>query len=205
MALALKKEERYTLADVMAWDESERIELIEGETVFLMSPPKRPHQRAVLKIATQIEEYLSGKTCEVNIAPFGVRLFEKEGDRPEDVDTLVEPDISIVCDPAKLDDDGCKGAPDFIAEVLSPSNRRHDILTKFNLYQRAGVREYWLVDPEERTVQVFLLEGQHYVVKAVAGTGDRLKINVLEDCEIDLAEVFPADPAAAPPADGREE
>lgn len=87
-----------------------------------------------------------------------MRLFEKNGDTPEDVDTMVEPDIFVVCDHGKLDSHGCKGAPDLVVEVLSPSTQRHDRLVKLDLYQRAGVREYWIISPEEKTAQVFLLQ-----------------------------------------------
>ena len=122
-----------------------------------------------------------------------MRLFEKDGDAPEDVDTVVEPDITIVCDPAKLDDLGCKGAPDMVIEILSPSTQRHDRLVKLGLYQRAGVREYWIVNPDDQTVQVMLLDGggvlqlhEVYDRQAVA------KVNVLDGCFIELSKVFPA-------------
>lgn len=103
---------------------------------------------------------------------------------------MVEPDITVVCDPSKLDDIGCKGAPDLVMEILSPSTQRHDKLTKFNLYQRAGVPEYWIVDPTNRSVQVFVLEDGHYAAKDFGTVGDSLKVNVLDDCTIDLAQVF---------------
>lgn len=104
---------------------------------------------------------------------------------------MVIPDVTVVCDPQKLDSVGCKGAPDLIAEVLSPSNRRHDRFTKFNLYQRAGVREYWIVDPDDKSVQVFLLEEGRYTLKDYGGEKDTVKVNILEDCVIDLSLVFP--------------
>ena len=103
---------------------------------------------------------------------------------------MVEPDISVICDPKKLDDIGCKGAPDLIIEILSPSTRRHDLLTKFNLYLRAGVREYWIVDPANKDVQVFLLEDGHYSAKHFGSEGDKVMVNVLEDCYLDLSEIF---------------
>ena len=136
-----KERERYSYADCLTWDEKDRIEIIDGEA-FMMSPPNLTHQRISRRLTSQIDAFLQGKECELFYAPFGVRLFEKDGDRPEDVDTLVEPDLSVICDKNKLDDAGCKGAPDFIIEIMSPSNRRHDKVTKLNLYQRAGVREY---------------------------------------------------------------
>ena len=133
--MALPQENRYTLADALAWDEQDRVELIDGYPV-MMAPPSRAHQKAVSELNRQLGNYLNGKTCEVYPAPFAVRPFERDGDFPEDVDTMVEPDITVVCDPSKLDDVGCKGAPDLVMEILSPSTQRHDKLTKFNLYQR---------------------------------------------------------------------
>lgn len=188
--MPLPQEKRYTLADALTWDEQERIELIYGDPV-MMSPPTRAHQRASASLVTQLNNYLDGKKCEVYHAPFAVRPFERDGDCPEDVDTLVEPDITLVCDPSKLDNTGCKGAPDLVMEILSPSTSRHDKFVKFNLYQRAGIREYWIVDPIDKSVQVFLLENGHYVAKDFGAAGDHLKVNILEDCAIDLSKVFP--------------
>lgn len=187
--MPLPQENRYTLADALSWDEQERIELIYGYPM-MMSPPIRIHQKVSGELFGQLRNYLKGKKCEVYHAPFAVRPFERGGDDPEDVDTLVEPDITVVCDPSKLDDIGCKGAPDLIMEILSPSTQRHDKLIKFNLYQRAGVREYWIVDPASKSVQVFVLEDGHYAAKDFGTAGENLKVNILEDCMIDLSQVF---------------
>lgn len=187
--MPLPQENRYTLADVLAWEEQERMELINGYPV-MMAPPSRAHQGIVSQLNRQIANYLQGKKCSVYPAPFAVRLFEEKRDRPEDVDTMVEPDITVVCDPAKLDDIGCRGAPDLVMEILSPSTQRHDRLTKFNLYQQAGVREYWIVDPVSRSVQVFLLEDGRYSAKDFGTAGETVRVNVLEDCVIDLSQVF---------------
>lgn len=181
---------RYTFADVLTWDESERVEIINGEA-FMMAPPSRRHQEISGELFGQLRDYLKGKNCKVYHAPFAVRLFEENGDYPEDVDTMVEPDISVVCDPGKLDEYGCKGAPDLIIEILSPSTRRHDRMTKFELYRRAGVREYWIVDPDSRDVQAFVLDGGRYFVKGYGAAEDKMKVDVLEDCVIDLSAVFP--------------
>ncbi len=187
--MPLPQENRYTLADAMDWDEQERIELIDGYPL-MMAPPNRAHQDAVMELSAQLHAYLKGKKCRVYPAPFAVRPFERKGDRPEYVDTLVEPDISVICDPSKLDDIGCAGAPDLVMEILSPSTERHDRFTKFNIYQRAGVREYWIVDPAARTAQVFVLEDGRYAARDFGGAEDRLRVNVLEDCVIDLSQVF---------------
>ena len=184
--------DRYTFADCLTWGESERIEIINGEAV-MMAPPSRTHQEVSGALFAQLYTFLEGKKCRVYSAPFAVRLFEKEGDTPEDVDTTVEPDLSVVCDSSKLDDAGCKGAPDLVMEILSPSTMRHDRFTKFNLYQRAGVREYWIVDPSSKSVQVFVLEDGNYKAQDFGTVGDIIKVNVLDGCFIELSKVFPGE------------
>lgn len=188
MALPAEKS-RYTFADVLTWEENERIEIVNGEAV-MMAPPSVEHQRISREISRQLANYLDGKKCEVFAAPFGVRLFEQDGDGPEDVDTMVEPDISVICDENKLDKYGCKGAPDLVIEILSPSTRRHDRLVKRDLYQRAGVREYWIVNPADKTVQVLLLEDGKLLLREDYGQEDTAKVNVLDDCLIELSKVF---------------
>ena len=189
--MALPKEDHVTLADVLAWDEDLRVELIDGVPV-LMAPPSRIHQEILTEIFYQIRTFLEGKRCRVYPAPFGVRLFEKDGDSPEDVDTMVEPDLVVVCDRDKLDDAGCRGAPDLVIEILSPSTQRHDRMVKYDLYRRAGVREYWLVDPDTRTVQVCVLEDGQYYAPQVYTAGTEVAVNVLDGCVIALEKVFRA-------------
>lgn len=190
MALPAEKE-RYTFADVLTWPDDERAELIDGEVILMAPAPSRGHQGISVELTRQFANYLEGKKCKAYHAPFDVRLFEKDGDTPEDVDTVVEPDITIVCDPSKLDDRGCKGAPDMVVEILSPSTQRHDQLVKLGLYQRAGVREYWIVDPMNKTVRVMLLDAggvlQLHEVYDRAGVA---KVNVLDGCFIELSKVF---------------
>ena len=187
MAIPAEKP-RYTFADVLAWDESERVEIIDGEA-FAMATPLTVHQRISMRLLRLIANFLDGKRCEVFPAPFGVRLFEQDGDLPEDVDTMVEPDITVVCDPEKIDKYGCKGAPDMVIEILSPSNRRHDLTVKYRLYERAGVREYWIVDPEKKFVQVQRLEDGRYDGGEVYLTG-KVPVGLWEDFGIDLGPVF---------------
>ena len=189
MALPAAKA-RYTFEDALMWDGGERIEIIDGEAV-MMAPPSRIHQKISFEIGRQIGNYLEGKKCEIYLAPFGVRLFEKDGDAPGDVDTMVEPDISVVCDKNKLDKHGCKGAPDMVIEVLSPASLRHDRLVKLGLYQRAGVREYWIVDPKNKAVQVFLRDGSGSLkIHEEYGPRDVAKVNVLDGCFVELGKVF---------------
>ena len=190
MALPAEKG-RYTFADVLARNDGERAEIIDGE-VFLMAPaPSRGHQEISGEVFRQLANYLEGKRCKVYHAPFDVRLFEKDGDALEDVDTVVEPDIVVVCDHSKLDDRGCKGAPDMVVEILSPSTQRHDRLVKLGLYQRAGVREYWIVSPDDQTVQVLTLSNGLLLPHEVYSRKDVAKVNALDGCFIELSKVFP--------------
>jgi Uma2 family endonuclease len=187
MALAEKVEEtpRYTWADYLEWDENMRIELVDGEA-FSMAPPSGPHQGVVGELFYRIRGFLEGKPCKVYPAPYAVRLNPREdgGD-----DTVLEPDIVVVCDPAKLDKHGCKGAPDLVIEVLSPSTVRHDRIVKFRKYQRAGVREYWIVDPETQSIQACVLENGRYVT-SMYDEADTAPISVLPGCRIVLKDIF---------------
>ena len=183
--------DHYTFADCLTWREDERIEIINGGAV-MMAPPSTAHQLISGELYRQLANYLEGKKCRAIPAPFAVRLFEKEGDKPDNVDTVVEPDISVVCDHDKLDKHGCKGAPDMVIEILSPSTQRHDQLVKLGLYQRAGVREYWIVDPENKTVRVVLLDnGGAFQLHEIYSRDEVAKVNILEGCFIELAKVFP--------------
>lgn len=187
--MSLPEEKKYSYADLLTWEGNARYELIEG-VPMMMSPPLRQHQEIVGELFAQLYAYLKGKRCKVYPSPFAVRLFEQNEDFPEDVDTLVEPDITVVCNSDKLDTYGCKGAPDLAIEVLSPSNRKHDKLIKLNLYQRAGVKEYWIVDPDKKLVLVHTLDGGQYPSPEVYTAKDTVPVGVLEDCSIDLTPVF---------------
>lgn len=149
---ALRKEEIYTIEDIYALPDGVRAELIDGK-IYYMAPPNRRHQRILLSISRIIADYIDSKNgnCEINVAPFAVFLNE------DDIN-YVEPDISVVCDPSKLDEKGCHGAPDWIVEVVSPGNKPMDYFTKLFKYRIAGVREYWIVDPTKELVTVYRFE-----------------------------------------------
>ena len=186
---AIRGGERYTYADYAAWNDGKRWELIDGVpyemTFTAMAPaPGYAHQSAVGELFAQMHGFLRGKPCKAFIAPFDVRL-----DAGGEDDTVVQPDIVVVCDRSKLDEKGCNGAPDLIVEVLSPSTAGHDKLVKFNKYLQAGVREYWIVDPDTKTASVHILKDGEYVV-GVYGEEDSVNVNVLEGCAVSLAEVF---------------
>jgi Uma2 family endonuclease len=193
-----QEKEHYTYADVLSWDEDFRAEIING-VVYAMSPPLTIHQRILMKLANKLANYLEGKTCEVFPAPFGVRLFPKED---QSDDTVLEPDVVVVCDPSKIDERGCNGAPDLVIEILSPSTSSHDRVRKFNLYLEAGVREYWIVDPDAKAIQVHILESGRYVSSAYGrrdpdDTGEDRYVSdiapfaTLPGLSIDLKTIFP--------------
>lgn len=155
---ALKRGEKFTLAQRNAWPDNERWELIAGEA-FAMSPaPRKQHQRLTLKLAKDIDSFLEGKPCEAYIAPFDVFLT----DESDEADTVVQPDVLVVCDPDKVQDDGVHGAPDLVAEVLSDSTAFKDLTQKKAAYERAGVKEYWVLNPESCSILLFVLENGRY-------------------------------------------
>ena len=186
----LPQEERCTYGTLLELDDGSRYELFDGVLVALASPSTL-HQEISGELFAQLHGFLRDKPCRVYAAPVDVRLFEQESDSPDDVDTVVQPDLLVVCDKSKIDDRGIRGAPDLIVEITSPSTRRNDRLIKFGLYRRAGVREYWLVDPETQTVQTHVLDEGQYPVGSVYTAGAQVPVGVLPGCVIDLGPVFP--------------
>ena len=180
---AVRKERRYTYADYLEWDDGNRYELIDGEA-YLMASPTYIHQRISMNLAGELFSFLKGKPCRVLSAPFDVRLNSDKAD-----DIVVQPDILVVCDKDKLSDKYCAGAPDFVIEILSPSTLGKDRVTKFNAYLNAGVREYWIVDPESKTASVYILENGRYIAHAYDETSS-IPVTVLEGCAINLADIF---------------
>jgi Uma2 family endonuclease len=180
-------ETHYTYADYRQWElkEGERFELIGGEA-YAMSSPNDAHQAISGELFRQIANFLHGKPCKVFAAPYDVRLFYQEDEQD---DTVLQPDISVICDEKKRGSEGCRGAPDLAIEILSPSNTSDEYVRKFNLYLKAGVREYWIVSPEHKVVQVNILENGIYR-SAIYDAGAVLPVSVLEGLSITLSEVF---------------
>ena len=172
---------KLTWEEVERWETDKRYELIDGE-LYLMATPFRVHQKISMDLSRQFSTFLFGKTCEVYSAPFAVFLNENNL-------TMVEPDIVVICDRSKLTDNGCNGAPDLIIEILSPSYLRHDKITKFNKYLDAGVREYWIIDPEDKIANVYILKNGQYTAKSYSKM-DIVSVHVLEGCKIELKHVF---------------
>ena len=174
---------RYTYSDYMQWDDDVRRELIDG-IPYLMAGPNRMHQGILGNLHLQFGNFLAGKPCKVYLSGLDVRLNADMLD-----DTVVQPDLVIVCDHSKLDDAGCKGVPEMVVEILSPSNARYDKVTKFNRYQKAGIIEYWIVDPVTQTLAVHILIKDNYITHIYTDE-ETAPVNVLKGCYIDLSEVF---------------
>jgi len=187
---ATAKKEIYMYSDYLRYTEDDRFELIAGE-VYDMSPaPSLRHQQISGELFRQIANHLIDRQCSVYAAPFDVRLTEAD-EADEECSTVVQPDISIICDHEKLDDKGCKGAPDFIAEIISPYTASKDNITKAALYEKHGVKEYWIVHPLDNILIVRHLDenGKYTPANFYEGQGT-LKLAVLPDLAIDLDALF---------------
>jgi len=156
-----------------------------------MSPaPRRRHQRISGEIYREIANYLNGKTCEVYNAPFDVRLPLTKDDSDIKIDTVVQPDIVVVCNQNKLDDAGCIGAPDLVIEIISESTANRDLKIKFNLYEQVGVKEYWIIFPDENVIQIFKLVNGEYGKPEVCGLDDKITVGLFPDLTIDCNAIF---------------
>jgi Uma2 family endonuclease len=184
------EERLYTFADYLKWNDGKRYELIDGQVYILAPAPSPEHQRISGELYRQISNYLLDKDCQVFAAPFDVRLPEGE-ERDEEILTIVQPDILVVCDKSKLDQRGLKGAPDMVIEIVSPSTAGRDRGVKRDLYERNGVREYWLVDYSNKTIEVYLLnKGNSYGKPVVYSAEEKVPVNIFEGLEIELSLVF---------------
>ncbi|MFZ2958663.1 MAG: Uma2 family endonuclease [Candidatus Ozemobacteraceae bacterium] len=195
MQQAMKSvEQLFTYGDYCTWPEDERWELIDGVPFDMTPAPSRQHATISGNLFSHLHNFFSGKPCQVYNAPFDVRLpRNKEPD--DDVDTVVQPDILVVCDEKKLDDKGCRGAPDLVIEILSPSTAPKDHITKKHLYEKHGVKEYWLVSPTDRIVTLYSRESSGGFGPAqFFSDSDIIRISIFPGLEIDLAKVFPLQP-----------
>ncbi|KAB8130112.1 Uma2 family endonuclease [Gracilibacillus oryzae] len=186
-----EKDRKYTYADYLSWPEDERIEIIDG-VPHLQAAPSRIHQEILSELHRQIANFLIGKECKVYPAPFHVVLDIQTSQQAADRQNVVEPDITIVCDTTKLDDYGCKGSPDIVMEITSPSTARKDKIDKFNRYEQAGVKEYWIIEPAEKVLSVYKLQSnQRFGRPDLYSVEDMVPISILGGLVIDLKMVFP--------------
>ena len=176
----LQQNKEYTIDDIYALPDGQRAELIDGQ-MYMMAPPTRRHQQILLSLSRKIADYIErkGGSCEVDIAPFAVFLTA-------DDKNYVEPDISVICNPDKLTDKGCTGAPDWIIEIVSSGSRRMDYYTKLFKYRTAGVREYWIVDPEKNRIMVYSFEADD---TAEYTFSDTVKAGIYDDLEINFSSI----------------
>ena len=184
MNTAEQVHQKYSYADYAQWPEDERWELIDG-VPYAMTAPQRLHQDIVFELGGQVRNYLQGKPCKGYTAPFDVRL-PRQDEADAKVETVVQPDLSVICDPSKLDKQGCRGAPDWIVEVLSPSTALKDMDSKRSLYQRHGVQEYWIIHPEDRWILVYTLDAQgRYGQPGVFGMDEPTVVQRFPELSID--------------------
>ena len=191
--LNLDLNKRYNYADYLTWMDDVRRELHDGFIKLMTPAPSRRHQEISLSLTLQVGNFLLHKKCKLYNAPSDVR-FPKDKQSKEDklVYTVLQPDLFVVCDHSKLDARGCLGAPDLIIEIVSPKNPKRDLKDKFDIYQEHGVREYWIVNPNDENVSVFFLDekGKFQLVGMYA-EDDKIPVNIFNgDLKVDLMEVF---------------
>jgi len=199
MDLTLDPKQRYSYADYLTWLDEKRRELFDGFISFMSPAPVAEHADISLNITTEINNHLKKCKCGCKIfyAPFDVRLPKNGEKEHKDIFTVVQPDICVICDLSKIDKRGCLGAPDMIVEILSPSTAKKDYSIKYNLYERAGVKEYWIVSPEAKYVEIFLLqedgkyaEGIIYEEKDYPEEKNLIPVGILPGLEIDFNDIF---------------
>ena len=181
--MELAKPKIYKEEDYYSLPENIRAELIDGDLIYNQAAPSRKHRTILTKLLVRISNYIDSKAgfCHVYPAPFAVKLME-------DRNTVVGPDISVICDKDKLTDRGCTGAPDWIIEIVSQGNPRHDYVLKLNLYNEAGVREYWIVDPAKESVWVYYFEESEFKAETYSFK-DKIKVNIYDDLYVDFKEI----------------
>jgi Uma2 family endonuclease len=188
--LAKKLNEKFSYADYQNWPEGERFELIDGVPYDMNPAPNTEHQTIAGEIFGNIWQFLKDKPCRAFAAPFDVRFIEKADSEDNDITTVVQPDITVICDEKKIDDKGCIGAPDLVVEILSPSTAYKDETEKLRLYEKHGVKEYWIVNPEAKYIMIYRIEDEKYGKPEYLTEKEILKSRVLVGLEVDLAEVW---------------
>lgn len=180
---------KYTYADYLTYPDDERWEIIDG-VPYMQSAPSWQHQSVSRELIRQFSNHLLHKACEVFASPFDLRLADvKENDK--DVTNVYQPDLIVICDKGKLEGTGYLGTPDLVIEILSPSTAKADRLLKFNMYEKFGVKEYWIVEPDTKLVSVFVLqENNRYGRPEVYTEIGKVNVSIFSDLEIDLSIVF---------------
>lgn len=180
---------KYSYADYLTWQFEEMVELIRGKVFRNAAAPRRIHQKISGRVFTKIFNHLENQLCEVYEAPFDVRLPLKSK-KNEDIDTVVQPDICVICDLSKLDELGCIGAPDLIIEILSPGNNKKDLIYKYDVYEEAGVKEYWIIHPSEQTLLAYTLIEGKYSPSRLLTSSNFIESQSLPGFILDLEYIF---------------
>ncbi len=180
---------QYSYADYFRWTLEDRIEIINGKVYQMFPAPSTWHQMLSLKLSVKLGSFLDKKPCKVFAAPFDVRLPGKSKE-DKDILTVVQPDLCVICDPAKIDKRGCIGAPDIVVEILSPGNNAKELKNKFTLYEEAGVKEYWIASPQDNTFVVNILVDGKYITTRTLTVGDVVTSLILPGFSLDLEELF---------------
>jgi Uma2 family endonuclease len=182
----------FTYGDYLTWPDDERWELIDGVPYDMTPAPGRKHQEILGNLNDAMRNFLKGGACHVYFAPFDVRLPKKD-EADEKVKTVVQPDLVVVCDEKKRDDKGCRGAPDLAVEILSPSTSSKDQVKKLNLYEKHGVREFWIIDPNGTVMIFFLQKNGRYGRPETYARDGKATSKIFPEMAIDLNTVFPAE------------
>ena len=181
---------QYSYADYLKWEFTERVELFKG-FIRQMSAPARKHQKLSWNLERQLDKYFAEKPCDIYHAPFDVRLTKFDKTKDKEILTVVQPDICVICDEKKLDKRGCLGSPDLIVEIQSPGNTKREMKDKFELYEEAGVREYWIVDSVQNFVLVYYLnEAGKYIGIKPFSEEETFNSVIFPELEIDLNKIF---------------
>jgi len=196
MELQLDLNKKYTFADYLQWLDDKRREIINGFVKMMTPAPNLLHQQIAYELISVFSKFQKKtiNNCKIFFAPFDVR-GPQNGEKADDkIYTVVQPDIVIICDKNKLDKRGCIGAPDFIVEIISPSTAERDMNDKFKLYEQHGVREYWIVFPNEQFVNAYFLQEGKYELTGVFTREDKIPVKIFNDeFSIDLKDVFEED------------
>lgn len=179
----------YTYADYLKWKWEERVELLKGK-IMKMSAPSTRHQAISMNLSALLFSFLKNETCKVFHAPFDVRLPVQNKKKDNEVTTVVQPDLCVICDKNKIDKRGCIGAPDIMIEILSPGNNKKELQNKFELYEEAGVLEYWIVAPAEEMIIIWYLEDGKYSKSKPFTSGQIITTPILPGLEINTTDIF---------------
>lgn len=178
----------YSYADYLLWRLKERVELFKGKILKMSPAPNVKHQKVSRNLTIDLGNIFKNQKCQLFPAPFDVRIL-KQNTEDKEIFTVVQPDLCIICDSDKLDERGCIGAPDLIIEILSPGNSKKEMKLKFNLYEEAGVREYWIVDPNQESVLINVLENGKYITQKPI-VDDEVRSTIFPNVKVHTDDIF---------------